>query len=70
MIYTSDHRSAHVHVIDADKEAVFILNCPEGPVELRENYEFSLSAVNRLAKFLFENMAVACAAWRAIHGSD
>jgi hypothetical protein len=36
VIYPNDHRPAHVHVIGADGEAVFNLNCPEGPVVLRE----------------------------------
>jgi hypothetical protein len=40
-IYPNDHRPAHVHVIGKGCEAVFNLNCPVGPVELRENYRFS-----------------------------
>ena len=35
-IYVDDHRPAHIHVIAADGEAVFVLNCPDGPPELRE----------------------------------
>jgi len=31
VIYPNDHRPAHVHVIGKDCEAVFKLNCPEGP---------------------------------------
>ncbi len=41
VIYPNDHRPAHVHVIGRGCEAVFNLNCPAGPVELRENYGFS-----------------------------
>ena len=37
VVYPNDHRPAHVHVIGPDGEAVFILNCPEGPVSLRES---------------------------------
>jgi len=48
VIYPNDHRPAHVHVIGADGEAVFNLNCPEGPVVLREAYGFGLPAVNRM----------------------
>ena len=40
-IYPNDHRPAHVHVIGPEHEALFYLNCPEGPVSLRENYGFS-----------------------------
>jgi len=36
VIYPADHRPAHVHVIGPDGEAVFQLNCPRGPAELRE----------------------------------
>ena len=34
-IYPNDHRPAHVHVIGPDREAVFNLHCPNGPIELR-----------------------------------
>jgi hypothetical protein len=69
VIYTSDHRPAHVHVRDGNLEAVFTLNCPQGPVELRENYGFSFPTVNKLAKLIQVHVEAACAAWRAIHGS-
>ena len=47
VIYSNDHRPAHVHVIGAGKEAVFELNCPPGPVVLRENYGFSRGGNHR-----------------------
>jgi len=50
MIYTNDHRPAHVHVISTEGEAVFVLNCPEGPPELRERHGVSLRTVNRMQK--------------------
>jgi hypothetical protein len=31
-IYPNDHRPAHVHVIGREGEAVFLLNCPRGPL--------------------------------------
>jgi hypothetical protein len=68
VVYTNDHRPAHVHVKDADHEAVLNLNCPDGPVELRENYGFSLSALNRIAKFLQAEINTACDQWGHIHG--
>jgi hypothetical protein len=40
VIYLNDHRPAHVHVMGGGQEAVFKLNCPAGPAELRENYGF------------------------------
>lgn len=30
VIYPNDHRPAHVHVIGAGNEAIFVLNCPGG----------------------------------------
>jgi hypothetical protein len=38
VVYPNDHRPAHVHVIGAGSEAVFNLNCPNGPATIRENY--------------------------------
>jgi len=43
VIWTNDHRPAHVHVIGPDGEAVFNLNCPDGPPELREGMGFRLA---------------------------
>jgi hypothetical protein len=52
MIYTNDHRPAHVHVWDGKRQAVYNLNCPAGPIDLRENYGFSLPDVNDLGRKL------------------
>ena len=43
VIYPTHHRPAHVHVIGADGEAVFILHCPDGPPTLRESFGFKRS---------------------------
>ncbi|MBK8386154.1 MAG: DUF4160 domain-containing protein [Candidatus Accumulibacter sp.] len=40
VIYPNDHRPAHVHVMGNGLEAVYKLNAPDGPPELRENYGF------------------------------
>jgi hypothetical protein len=68
VIYPADHRPEHVHVIGADGEAVFILNCPAGPPELRENYGFSRPQVTRIKDELTSKAAVLCEEWRKIHG--
>jgi hypothetical protein len=68
MIYTNDHRPAHVHVWEGKKQSVFNLNCPGGPIELRENYGFSLPEVNDLVRTLQNHVESLCAAWEAIHG--
>jgi hypothetical protein len=48
VIYFNDHRPAHVHVIGDGCEAVFRLNCPTGPPELRENYGFAAGKLSKI----------------------
>jgi len=67
VIYPNDHRPAHVHIIGSDCEAVFKLNCPEGPPELRENYGFPASELSRIKTALAEKIEHLCAEWRRIH---
>jgi hypothetical protein len=69
VIYPNDHRPAHVHVIGNGCEAVFNLNCPNGPPELRENYGFSQAEVSRIQTALGKRVAHLCAKWSKIHGS-
>lgn len=68
VIYPNDHRPDHVHVVGRGAEAVFLLNCPDGPVELRENYGFSSPMVRNIAKGLEVHLQDLCAAWERIHG--
>ncbi|HEY5410378.1 MAG TPA: DUF4160 domain-containing protein [Caulobacteraceae bacterium] len=67
VVYPNDHRPAHVHVVDGS-EAVFDLNCPEGPVELRENYGFRSGQIAAIEAELNGQVAVVCREWSAIHG--
>lgn len=67
-VYPNDHRPAHVHVIGKGCEAVFNLNCPAGPVRLRENYGFSRPALARIQKALSNHLQALCKAWEEIHG--
>jgi hypothetical protein len=69
-IYPNDHRPAHVHVIGRSCEAVFNLNCPGGPVELRENYRFSRPELAAIRKMLSESLQHLCRAWEEIHGTS
>ncbi len=68
VIYPNDHRPAHVHLIGRGYEAVFKLNCPQGPPEVRENYGFPASEIARIKTALEEKTALLCAEWRRIHG--
>ena len=65
-IYPNDHRPAHVHVIGGG-EAVFVLNCPDGPPELREVFGFNRAEANRIATALGAALAALCEQWKAIH---
>nr|WP_298414404.1 DUF4160 domain-containing protein [uncultured Halomonas sp.] len=67
VIYPNDHRPAHVHVIGKGGEAVFILNCPNGPPELRESYRFKSVELNRIASTLSDELLALCAKWSEIH---
>jgi hypothetical protein len=68
VIYPADHIPAHVHVLGGGCEAVFNLNCPNGPVLLRENYGFSRRALARIRDTLNEAVPMLCDDWRQIHG--
>lgn len=68
VVYPADHIPAHVHVIAAGKEAVFNLNCPNGPVKLRENYGFSRRDIARIRGHLDSAVTYLCREWRRIHG--
>lgn len=68
VIYPNDHRPAHVHVIGNGCEAFFKLNCPEGPPELRENYNFPASELAKIKAALAERTTHLCDEWSRIHG--
>lgn len=68
VIWPNDHRPAHVHVKGAGSEAVFNLNCPEGPPELRESYGFRLREINELVVALRDVIPALCEEWSKVHG--
>lgn len=68
VIYTNDHRPAHVHVLGPGCEAVFHLHCPDGPPELRESMGLDVREVNRIAAYVQAELAMLCHSWRTIHG--
>jgi hypothetical protein len=69
VVYPNDHSPAHVHVMGGGCEAVFNLNCPVGPVELRENYTFSRRELGLIQKELGGHLRMLCEAWEGFHGS-
>ena len=68
VVYPNDHKPAHVHVMGRGCEAVFDLNCPAGPVALRENYTFSRREVGQVQKGLGGYVTMLCEAWERFHG--
>jgi hypothetical protein len=68
-IYPNDHRPDHVHVIGSGCEAIFNLNCPEGPPELRENFRFTARDIAIIRAALESQLAQLCAEWNRIHGT-
>jgi hypothetical protein len=67
-IYTHDHRPAHVHAIGPSGRCVFNLNCPTGPLELREASGITAVQIRRLARVIEAELQALCAKWREIHG--
>jgi hypothetical protein len=70
VIYPNDHRPAHVHVIGPEGEAVFVLNCPAGPVGLRESFGFAGRVLRSVEAALNAALSRLCEAWETIHGAD
>jgi hypothetical protein len=69
VVYLADHRPAHVHVIGAGFEVVFNLNCPKGPLDVRNIAgKVSDRTIYRIAR-LIEPEIAAFAAWRKHHGN-
>ncbi len=60
VIYPNDHRPAHVHAVKPDREAVFFLNCPDGPPELRENEGLTASQLRNVAAAIAEQLEQCC----------
>ena len=67
VIYSNDHLPAHVHAIGNGNEAVFNLNCPSGPVTLRENYGVSDKDLARIEDALNDSLDILYRKWKEIH---
>jgi len=68
VVYPNDHRPAHVHVMGRGHEAVFNLNCPARPVELRENFGFPSRELSKTLDILTGHLEDLCQTWERIHG--
>jgi hypothetical protein len=70
VVYPNDHRPPHAHILGRGHEAVFVLNCPGGPPELRANYGFSLCELNDMLANLQQVIERICEVWSQFHGFD
>ncbi|MEH3117345.1 MAG: DUF4160 domain-containing protein [Methylorubrum populi] len=68
VIYPNDHRPAHVHAIGPNGEAVFLLNCPNGPTAIREARGLGLREAQTIVRELDAWAQALCASWETIHG--
>lgn len=69
VIYPNDHRPAHVHVVGVGNHAVFNLQCPGGPPDLRENYGFSKVDLAVFVRRMQGIVGSLCTEWKAIHAT-
>jgi len=68
-IYPNDHPPPHVHVIGAKGEAVFLLDCPGGPAELRESFGFNGPEIRQMAAGLLGHILALCTEWEPTRGN-
>jgi hypothetical protein len=68
VIYTRDHEPAHVHARGAGVQAIFLLPCAGGEVEVRGRFGTSQQEEAMLARFIEENRDILCKAWEDLHG--
>jgi hypothetical protein len=68
-IYPNDHRPAHVHIIGAKGEAVFLLNCPGGPAILGESLGFNGPEIRQMAADLLHYITMLCTEWETIRAN-
>ena len=67
--YANDHAPAHVHVMNSNSEAIFVLNCPGGPATLREApTNMASHEVNRLGKLVTKSVGEYCKKWSEFYG--
>jgi hypothetical protein len=56
--------------MDANGHAAFFLNCPDGPLELREvYYGFNVRQIKRIVEMIADQIAELCQKWSEIHGN-
>lgn len=56
------------HAIGPNGEAVFNLNCPDGPAELRENYRLPARELAMAERAVNRHTHELCRTWEGMHG--
>lgn len=71
VVYPADHRPAHVHVLGPDYEVAFVLNCPDGPMELRNvgGGKVTKMKIEKIRRSLAPRLLDLCDGWRKHHGN-
>ncbi len=69
MIYTHDHRPAHVHVVGVDGRARIALGCPDGPATAIDAVGMEATTLRQAVALVAENLELLCTAWRSLHGT-
>jgi hypothetical protein len=68
-VNSNDHPPPHVHAFGKGLEARFLLNCPDGPVELWDHEgSWSLGQLNELGGEIAARIEDCCRVWSEIHG--
>lgn len=70
VIYTLDHRPAHVHVIGPDGQARIDLGAVSNIPEVMSNAGLAATDLRRAFREVIVERARLIEAWRAIHGPD
>lgn len=68
MVYTNDHRPAHVHVFKAEGEIVIYLGDTQTPPSVRSNIGMSHRDERKALIITGEHQEEFLEAWRRIHG--
>lgn len=68
MIYTNDHRPAHVHIFKAEAEVIINLSTGAAPPRVRTNIGMGRADERRALIMVAENDEAFWIEWKRIHG--
>ncbi len=68
MVYTHDHRPAHVHAVSSGGRAKILLNCPDGPVVASDARGMDAKTLRQLLIEIENHRHFLCSSWSRQHG--